>query len=418
MRILASTFTCCPPGKPGFTGGEDVLGWNLLQQIAKHHQVWALTNVEDRLGIEDTVKEQNISNIVFCYIGLPAWLTPWLKIQGGHQIYYYIWQVRAYFVARKLQRSVGFDLFHHITYANDWMASFIGALLPLPYIRGPGGGAHRTPSILQKEYRVSGRLWEKIRSLGQWLFRHDPFFVRGQNKAKAILICNRDSQVKLPEKWMSKSVLYPVSGVSFGNSDVLTNDFDDGIFHIVSAGSLLRIKGFGLAIRAFKNFNDSCPESRLSIIGSGPEGRRLKQLAQDLGVEDKVLFQPEIPHTQLMSKMSEAQVVLFPSMRDGGGTVVVEAMALGKPVVCLDIGGPGMHVTDECGIKITPSTPTDTVQGLSKALEKLYKDKGLRIRLGEFGQERARQVYDWDKLGDRLYNIYQKVLESGSIKGL
>src|SRR5260370_28570115 len=75
-------------------------------------------------------------------------------IQGGIQIYAYVWQVKAYFVARRLHRRFPFDIFHHITYANDWMASFIGALLPVPYVRGPGGGAHRTPRELLQEYTV------------------------------------------------------------------------------------------------------------------------------------------------------------------------------------------------------------------------------------------------------------------------
>ena len=57
-RILACAFTCCPPGTPGFSGGEDLLGWNLLQQIARVHEVWALTQEEDRLTIEQSLAEQ------------------------------------------------------------------------------------------------------------------------------------------------------------------------------------------------------------------------------------------------------------------------------------------------------------------------------------------------------------------------
>jgi len=140
QRILACTFTCCPPGTPGFTGGEDVLGWNLLQQIARFHEVWALTHVEDRSSIEQAIAERPVNGLHFHYVGLPSWLRPLLQFQGGHQFYYYLWQIKAYFSARRLHRKLGFDLFHHITYANDWMTSFIGALLPVPYVRGPGGG--------------------------------------------------------------------------------------------------------------------------------------------------------------------------------------------------------------------------------------------------------------------------------------
>ena len=90
-------------------------------------------------------------------------------------------------------RIICFDAFHHVTYANDWMASYIGALLPVPYIRGPGGGAHRTPKGFEEEYQLGGRVWEKVRVAGQWIFRHDPAFLIGQNRASAILVCHDES---------------------------------------------------------------------------------------------------------------------------------------------------------------------------------------------------------------------------------
>ena len=192
-KILTCTFTCCPPGKPGFTGGEDILGWNLLKQITRHHEVWSLTNTEDRASIEQALKEEQNPNLKFSYVGLPRWLHPLLKVQGGHQFYYFLWQIRAYFESRRLHRQQSFELFHHITYANDWMASYIGALLPVPYVRGPGGGAHKTPRGLASEYRVGGRLWEWVRTCGQWLSRHDPVFLRGQSRASALLLCTHES---------------------------------------------------------------------------------------------------------------------------------------------------------------------------------------------------------------------------------
>jgi glycosyltransferase involved in cell wall biosynthesis len=110
--------------------------------------------------------------------------------------------------------------------------------------------------------------------------------------------------------------------------------------------------------------------------------------------------------------MASSDVILFPSLRDGGGTVVIEAMSVGKPVVCLDIGGPGMHITEECGIKVTPGTPPDTVHKLADALERLYLDEGLRYRLGKAAQEKAERSYHWDRLGERLIDIYQPAIQS------
>ena len=134
LRVLACAFTCCPPDRPGFAGGEDLLGWSLVQQAARYHEVWVLTHDETRRSIEEELAERPLPNVRFSFVSLPSWMRPMLRFQGTHQFYYYLWQIKAYFAARKLHRRVRFDLFHHITYANDWMVSFIGALLPITYV--------------------------------------------------------------------------------------------------------------------------------------------------------------------------------------------------------------------------------------------------------------------------------------------
>ena len=411
FRVLACAFTCCPSGQPGFTGGEDILGWNLLKQISRFHEVYALTHSDDRQSIERALKEQPIPNLHFRYVDLPRWLHPLLRLQGSHQLYAYLWQLRAYFTAIKLHRELRFDLFHHITYANDWMTSFIGAWLPVPYVRGPGGGAHRTPKGFETEYSLKGRIWEKFRGPGQWLFRHDPFFTRGQVRAKALLVCNKEAQLGISRRLAKKVYLFPVSGVS--SEDLAIQPESNGRkkhFRVLSAGALIRVKGFGIAIKAFKLFVDKHPDATFSIIGSGPEGPRLKALVQDAQIEQKVEFLQWVPRDTLLKEMRGYDVFLFPSLRDGGGTVVIEAMSAAKPVVCLDVGGPGTHISDDCGIKVTPDSPQHAIEQLADALERLYLDEELRLRLGRGAREKAEKVYLWERLGEQLMNIYRDAL--------
>jgi glycosyltransferase involved in cell wall biosynthesis len=82
-------------------------------------------------------------------------------------------------------------------------------------------------------------------------------------------------------------------------------------------------------------------------------------------------------------------------------------MAAGTPVVCLDAGGPAVHTTSECGIKIDPDNPDDAVDHLAEALERLYQDPDLRESLGRAARTRAEEVYHWDRLGERLMGIYE-----------
>ena len=97
--------------------------------------------------------------------------------------------------------------------------------------------------------------------------------------------------------------------------------------------------------------------------------------------------------------------------------MVVEAMAAGKPVICVDLGGPAMHVTEDCGIKVAPLSPEQVVRDLAAALERLCRDKGLRLQMGEAARERAERIYHWDRLGERILEVYNDVLGNQAGKG-
>jgi glycosyltransferase involved in cell wall biosynthesis len=411
--VLIAAFACHPGAgeNPVVGGGEALLGWNLVRQIGRYHDVWVMTCGEDQRGIEAALEQERLDSIRVRYLDLPRILKPLIRLPGGIQLYAYLWQMKAYLASRTLHKTIHFDLFHHVTYANDWMASFIGALLPIPYIRGPSGGAHRTPHGLLSEYSLIGRAAEWLRAIGQWLFRHDPFFILGQRRARAILVCNRDAMEAIPRKWRRKTQLFPVNGISSSDlSWAVPQEGDGQQFRVLSAGKLLRIKGFGLAIRAFRAFADRYPGAEFTIVGDGPELPRLEAMVRQLGLQARVRFERWMARQELFSKMRTCDVFLFPSLRDGGGAVVVEAMAAGKPVICLDAGGPGMHVTNECGIKVCPHSPGQVVTELAAALETLYSNKELRCRMGEAARARAKEVYCWDRLGERLLEIYQQAL--------
>ena len=411
LKILACAYTCSPTGQGElFGGGEDILGWNIVEQLSRFHDVTVLAHTRNQSSIEAFFANESRSNVTFHYTRLPKWFDIFQRVQGGIQSYSFIWQIWAYFVAVRLNKKCRFEAFHHITYANDWMASYIGALLRVPYIRGPGGGAHRTPNKFLHQYDFKGRMWERVRVIGQWLFKHDPFFLIGQSTAKALLVCNHEAFNSLPQRWKSKSHMFPVCGVSasdLSHSYRVANS--DNTFRVLTSGKLLQLKGFAMAISAFAAFASRYPNTEFKIIGDGPEENRLKRLAESLEVSHIIKFESWMPRPKLLGEMAVADVFLFPSLRDGGGAVVIEAMAMGTPIVCLDISGPGMHVTDETGIKITASDPERSICDMAIALERLYLNTELKIRLGKAAKERVVDLYHWDRIGERLNDLYREI---------
>jgi glycosyltransferase involved in cell wall biosynthesis len=407
-KILVCAFACLQDPDRRFgsgQGGEGVLGWNVVLQLARFFDVHVLTHVSNQEAIEKTKPD----GLTFYYIDTPSWFSFTKK---RIQVYAYVWQIAAYFFAKKLHSQKTFDAFHHITYANDWMASFIGALLPIPYLRGPGGGAHFVPEHFVQQFPFKERLAQMVRRIGQWIFRHDPFFIIGQRRAKALLVCNHEAFDILSEALKKKAHLFPVNGVSSSDIEFLNSQqpAPHGKFLILSAGKLIRIKGFDIVIRAFKMLSDRAVDAKLVIVGEGPELDHLKRMVKQFDLEEKVIFSGWLPRPALLKQMVDCDVFLFGSLRDGGGNVVVEAMAAGKPVVCVDAAGPGYHIEKEWGMKIKAHSPEQLVSDMAEALNTLYQNPELRKSLGDAARERAQDFYSWDALGGSLYDIYKEVL--------
>jgi glycosyltransferase involved in cell wall biosynthesis len=222
----------------------------------------------------------------------------------------------------------------------------------------------------------------------------------------------------MPYELRRKAEIFPVNGISSSDLVLLARQQEhdrDGSFTILSAGKLTRPKGFTLAVESFRIFIDMFPNSTLFIVGSGPDRSHLVSLTERLGLRSHVQFCDWLPRDDLLRRMKASDLFLFPSLRDGGGAVVVEALAAGKPVICLDIGGPGLHVTNDCGIKVTPQTRKQTITDLAAALCRLFSDEKMRRNMSEAAYLRAESLYRWDHLGERLREIYELVLRNGRL---
>ncbi|MGD1009341.1 MAG: glycosyltransferase [Candidatus Aminicenantales bacterium] len=411
LKVLVSAYACNPLGSPDLHPGEDLTGWRLVRQIARFHDVWVLTHSYNKAGIDPAGPRAPDPSVRFHFIHLGRPLGGLYKVEFGQRIYYYLWQVKAWRTARRLHRDVGFDIAHHVTFGNDWIASYIGAFLPVPFILGPVGGGQRTPRGLLGEYTAGGRLSEKGRNAAQWIGRHDP--VRGLclRNARAVLVCNRETKDRVPLAYQGKTLYFPVNGIS--PEDLNSGEPRAGSprpFRVFMAGRFHRLKGFALAVRGFRLFSKKFPDSEFVIVGNGPEEENLRRLISGLGLDSKVRLAGWLTREELLREMRSSDVFLFPSFRDGGGAVVVEAMASSKPVIGLDSGGPGLHIQPDWGFKIDPRDPSYVAGEIAAALETLRTDPALGAAMGEAARRRAEDYYLWDRHGDRLRGIYGRAL--------
>lgn len=404
MKVLFSAFSCCPG-----SGSEPGIGWNWLLQALREHEVWVLTTDEFKTKCEEAAPAK--AHFIF----LPSF-ERWKRLQetivpGLGWLYYYWWQWKAYRVSRALHSSVHFDVAHHATFGS-WRAPSFLFLLPIPFIWGPIGGGETLPRSFRGELGWKGRLVEALRGVSQYVSRFDPFVCLTIKRATTVIASNPDTAAFISNGF-GKKVEKVISCAGIGRSDLVspkTPIHKERDFVVVFAGMLEPRKGCSLAIKAFSRFAAVNRHAKLVIIGDGPERRRLENLAQSLGHSQKIDFLGRIERPEVFRWMRMAQALLFPSLRDSGGFVILEAMLAGLPIICLDLGGPGYLVNDDCGIKVPASSPGQAIEDLAKSLQRLRENEDLRASMGAAGSLRAVALFDWNRKGDEMLTLFKAAL--------
>jgi glycosyltransferase involved in cell wall biosynthesis len=355
VRIVALAYAC-EPGK----GSEPGAGWAWARMLAGLGETWVITRANNRQAIEaalDQVPERD--RLRFVYVDLPPWARSWKRGLRGVRLYYLLWQAAAVNRARSLHRALSFDLAWHLTLANAWLGS-LGPFIGPPFIYGPVGGGTRPPLGLLPSLGARGIAYEALRELARFGGRYlNPLARVAWNRAILILAQNDDTRRWLPERHRSKATVFPNVVLEEIPSSPRAEP-GEADHRVLFAARLLAWKGGSLAIQTI----GLLPGWRLTIIGSGPDEDRLRRMAARTGLSDRVSFTPAIPREELLRRMQDAHVFLFPSLHDEAGWVVAEAASSGLSTVCLDVGGPALLG----GTAVPPSTPGRTASALAGAV--------------------------------------------------
>jgi glycosyltransferase involved in cell wall biosynthesis len=411
VRVLVSAYAC-EPGQGSEPGG----GWHWVCQIGRFEECWVITRVNNRPAIEQASAANPMPGVHFIYFDLPRWARFWKRGKTGVRLYYYLWQMSVYLLARKLHREFNFSLVHHLTFANYWLPSFL-PLLPVPFVWGPVGGAESAPPTFRKSFSLRGKIYEVLRDTARRLSELNPFVKITARRAVASFAVTPETAERLTSLGCRNVAISSQVALSLEEMSLLGKipARRGGAFRVFSIGRLLHWKGFELGIRAFAEFHKRFPDSEYWLIGNGPEKERWLRLADKLGVADSIIFFDALPRAELLESIANCDVLLHPSLHDSGGWVTMEAMAAGRPVICLDLGGPALQVTAATGIKIPATSPEQVIRDIVAALERMATDASGRASLGQAGRARIEQEFNWKKLGDQMAVVYAQLLSASRV---
>lgn len=411
LKILLVAYAC----RPGL-GSEPGVGWNMAQELARHHEVWLLTRENNRPSIEAELAQNPLPSLHAFYSNLPGVVRSWKQPGWAVHLHYSLWQMAAYTVARRLHHEINFDLSHHITYGRYCTPSFL-ALLPIPFVWGPVGGGESAPYPFWADFDWRGRGYELLRNLSRWTGELNPLVRLTASRSVIALVSTSETAARLSQVGAKR--IETVSGQTGINLQELAQLktlikplTQSTSVRFLSLGRLLHWKGFHLGLRAFAQANLS--DAEYWVVGNGPEQQRLELLVDQLEISDRVRFFGSLPRDKALTMLGECDILVHPSLHDFSPTVCLEAMAAGKPVLCLNLGGPSNQITEETGCRITAHNPEQAVRDMAVAMTHLASDPQLRQQMGQAGQSRVAELYNWEYRGKVFTQLYKAVMEQRS----
>lgn len=309
-----------------------------------------------------------------------------------------------------------YDIVHAITpMMPRYPVEIVKACNDTPFILGPVNGGVPFPKGFGKVARKEFAYFNFLRRLGQFI----PGYVRTYKKADKILAGSTftlnmlKNMLKIED---SRIELYYENGVSEDFFQQLTVTRCDRQVNLLFVGRLVPYKGADIVIEAVSQLSKIVKERiQLTIVGDGSEKDNLKRQAQEMGVSDIISFTGWVNQKETLEFYRKSDIFCFPSIREFGGAVVLEAMACGLPCIVADNGGIAEYVTEETGFKIAPISRENITQELKNKIQILVENEELRKKMSAKALERA-QGFEWNQKALEVINIYEKMIkEKGSI---
>lgn len=396
-------------------GGEAFLPLNYFRLLrSRHIETWLVSHMRTQAELEELFPDA----IDHMHFVSDTWVHRLLYHSGkllprrvaesttGLLLHLYTESTQRQMV-RQLVQNHQIDIVHQPIPVSPKQPSLMFDL-GIPVVIGPmNGGIEYPPSFQDRQSRWVGRFVTLGRGAANMFNRLLP----GKLKAHTLLVANQRTRQALPAGVQGTVIELVENGVdrSVWRSDLAISKPLNQPVKFVYVGRLVDWKAIDLLLEAFQPVATKTG-AMLELIGDGALRQSLTAQAAALGLADHVLFSGWLAQTDCARKLEQADVFVLASLLECGGAVVLEAMAMGLPVVVTNWGGPIDYVNASCGILVDPTSKTTFVRELTAAMLTLADSPELRSQMGQAGKQRVVEHFDWERKIDRLLEIYQQTI--------
>lgn len=318
-------------------------------------------------------------------------------------------------VARELVKQHDIHVVHQPTPVSAREPSLL-TNLDAPVVIGPMKADTDYPPAFRNEESLLTRMAIGFgRASAGWLNRIFP----GKRQASILLVANTESRTALngtnarvfdlPENGVDTKIWRPSR----------SETTDTAVCRFVYVGRLIRSKGIDLFLRAFADVAAKGYQISGHIVGDGPLHAKLREQAAAAGIlgsepneSGKIHFAGWQSADDVATLLVTQDCLVLPTLLESGGAVLLEAMAVGLPVIATKWGGPAEYVDETCGILVAPDSRQSLVAGLADAMERLAGNPDLRRRMGKAGRRKIERFYTWDTKIDRILDFYREAVQT------
>lgn len=306
-------------------------------------------------------------------------------------------------------RRGDFDLVHRITPLSPTTPSLLAARCRrhgIPFVVGPLNGGVPWPRAFRAARHAEQEWLSYLRGLSRCL----PGSRSMRAHASAILLGSIDTWEQMPARYRDRCVYIPENGIDPARFRARRTRRAARPLRLVFVGRLVPYKGVDLLIRA------AAPLVRagaveLHVHGAGPDEARLQALVAEEGVAAGVSLHGWLDAARVPDVLADADLLGFPSIREFGGGVVLEAMAVGLVPVVVGYGGPAELVTRESGFTVDLGAAAEIVARLRDLLGRLVEQPDEIERRSEPARRRVYEWFTWSAKARQVAQVYDWVLD-------
>ncbi|WP_377480366.1 MAG: glycosyltransferase family 4 protein [Microcoleus anatoxicus] len=399
-----------------------LVGYNFFHKINKLVDATLVTHIRNKSALEKHPEYEKVfyleeSNLNKQYYKIVA------KVTANGRVNWPLYNALSYPIYEEFNRQVyqkfqtqilngDYDIVHAITpMMPRYPFKVVTVCQQTPFILGPVNGGIPFPPGFQETAKQEFAQFNFLRAVGRALI---PGYVETYKKADKILAGSTYTLNMLKDLFAipdERIDLFYENGISdeFLNATHIKNKESKEI-NLLFVGRLVPYKCADIVIEAIGRLDPVIKNKiRLTIVGDGPERNNLENRVQELKLGEIVSFAGWVNQQETLDYYRKADIFCFPSIREFGGAVVMEAMACGLPCIVANNGGIGEYVNEETGFKIEPNSREYLTEELTSKIQLLVEDDRLRESMSAKAMEKAKE-FAWDKKAEKIVEIYQKML--------